>query len=70
MNGAGPGPIVGAGHVLTQLQGWTQPNRVGWVDVPAQHKQKGWQHSNQQRWLKVAVASTGRSGGINWEERW
>ena len=21
--------------VLAQLQGWTQPNRVGWADVPA-----------------------------------
>ena len=25
------------GPVLAQLQGWTQPSRVGWADVPAHH---------------------------------
>jgi len=24
--------------VLAQLQGWTQPSRVGWADVPARNK--------------------------------
>ena len=36
MNWARPSPIVGAWPVLTQLQGCTQPSRVGWADVLAQ----------------------------------
>jgi len=24
--------------VLAQLQGWTQPSRAGWADVPARNK--------------------------------
>jgi len=27
-----------AGPVLAQPQGWTQPSRVGWADVPARSK--------------------------------
>jgi len=27
-----------AGPVLAQPQGWTQPSRAGWADVPAQSK--------------------------------
>jgi hypothetical protein len=26
--------------VLAQLQGWTQPSRVGWADVPACNKKR------------------------------
>jgi hypothetical protein len=40
-NWVGPGPIMWAGPISAQLQGWTQPSRVGWADVPAQNEQKG-----------------------------
>jgi len=40
MKWARPGPIVGAEPILTQLQGWTQPSRVGWADVPAQQNKR------------------------------
>jgi hypothetical protein len=29
------------GPVLAQPQGWTQPNRVGWADVPARNNRAG-----------------------------
>jgi len=36
-----------AGPVLAQQQGWTQPSRVGWADVPA--------HSNHDWLLWMAI---------------
>ena len=36
--------------VLAQLQGWTQPSRVGWADVPACNKKGlGWCSSPQEK---------------------
>jgi hypothetical protein len=39
----------GAGPALAQLQGWPQPSRVGWADVPAHQTTAGYcaEHSNQ-----------------------
>jgi hypothetical protein len=46
---AGPDPDQKRKNWAYQLQGWTQPSRVGWVDVPArQNKRAGYcaHHSN------------------------
>jgi len=39
-----------AGPVLAQPQGWTQPSRVGWADVPARRRRE-----ETHDWLLCAV---------------
>jgi len=42
-----------AGPVWAHPQGWTQPSRVGWADVPARSKKKGWTQPSRVGWADV-----------------